>query len=214
MLRLHGIRVRRVYWALWAIYPLLLVLMLMMLLLVLLRHWRNRRTLPRVLHRRRGRLLRRTWTIVVLRLLQRHLLIVRDWRDRHGARWRRYIEVSRIYRVALTIVAVIGRHGRSRHVSSRMSLLATMHMLLGHRRQWCLRIGIAQSRRRRSISWTLESGGIYVRRTDLWHWRRRSIVSPWFVPLTLQTGSRFVTRQLTRRDGVGQRVRAAVSAVV
>jgi hypothetical protein len=79
VLRLHGIRVRRVYWALWAVHLLLLVLMLMMLLLLmLLRHWRYGWTLPRVLHRRGRRLLRRTWTIVVLRLLQRHLLIVRD----------------------------------------------------------------------------------------------------------------------------------------
>jgi hypothetical protein len=109
--------------------------------------------------------------------------------------------MSRIHRVALAVVAVIRRHGRSTHVCSRVSLLATVHVLLGHRRQWCLRIGIAQSRRGRSISWTLESGGIYVRRTDLWHWRRRPIVSPWFMALTLQTGSRLVTGQLTGRDG-------------
>lgn len=218
MLWLHRIRARRVYWALWAIHLLLLVVMLMMLLLlmllVLLGHWRYRRTLSWVLHRSGRALLRRTWTVIVLRLLKRHLLIVRDRRDRHGSRRRRHIEVSRVHRVALAIVAVISRHGRSRQAWSRMTLLATVHMLLRHRRWGCRCVGLAQGRRRRPIPRTLESGGIHVRRPDLWHGRRRSIVSPWLMTLTLQTGGRLMTRQLTGRDSVRQRVRVAVSAVV
>lgn len=121
--------------------------------------------------------------------------------------------MSRVNRVALTIIAVVRRDGRSRHVLGRMSLLTAVHVLLRHRRR-SLRIGLAQSRRRRSVSRTLESSGIDVWRPDLWHRWRRSVVPSWFMTLTLEAGSRFVTRQPTGGNSVGQRVRAAVSAIV
>lgn len=121
--------------------------------------------------------------------------------------------MSRVNRVALTIVAVVRRDWRSRHVLGRMGLLTAVHVLLRHGRR-SLRIGLAQSRRRRSVSRTLESGGIDVWRPDLWHRWRWSVVPPWFMTLALEAGSRLVARQPTGRNGVGQRVRAAVSAVV
>lgn len=122
--------------------------------------------------------------------------------------------MSRIRRIALAVIALICRHGRSRHVGHRRGLLAAIHVLRRHGRRRHLRVRLAQCRRRRSIPWTLEPGGIYVRRPNLWHGWMWSIVSPWFMSLTLQTGGRLVARQLAGRNGVGQRVRAAVPAVV
>jgi len=122
--------------------------------------------------------------------------------------------VGRVCRVALAIVAIVSRHGRPGHAPSVVRLLAAVHMLLSHRRERNLRVGVAQGRRRRSISWTLQSSGINVRWPDLRHRWRWPIVPPWFVTLALQTGGRLVTRQLAGRNCVGQRVGAAVSAIV
>lgn len=76
-----------------------------------------------------------------------------------------------------------------------------------------MRIALAQSWRRRTVSWALEASWVDVRRPNLWHWRRLPSVPSWFVALALETCGRLVTRQLAGRDRVGQRVRAAVSVV-
>jgi hypothetical protein len=54
--------------------------------------------------------------------------------------------VSSIRRVALAIVAVVCGHRRTRHRRSLRTLVATLRMLVRHRRHWDLSITVTQGR--------------------------------------------------------------------
>ena len=178
----------------WTVHLLLLLLLLRVVVLLLLWWHLHRHALSCLLHWHEWNLFGWPWAVVVLRLRRRHLLVVGYWRDRHSPRWGRHVQVSSIGRVTLAVIAVVCRHGRTRHRRDWRSLVATLRVLVRHGRHRYLSIAVAQGGRRGPVTRALQTGRVDVRRPDLRHRRKWTIVSPRFVSLALQTGSRFVSR--------------------